>query len=301
MPDGWCPFAAASPTANFGYPKGTHGQNRAVIFVDHIMAGWKRTLDDPGWREPAGVGVHFGIGRDGSVSQYTGILDAHWGNGVAGAANPNDRRGIERYDRSNRHLAAIEREGNWQLGTNLRGEVFWWLRAPTGGSLLNQRSISIEHEGFPFDRDGLDATWPQAMIDASVRVKLWCLEELARLGRPMAIDDEMLVGHFQIDGVNRVNCPGPEWPRERILSGIAENQEVPPPANERRNDMPKLISPKGRPEVYQVNGGSLEHITDRATFDRLGFKLTDVEQVSGDDKLLDLPVTYKGGVPQSMR
>lgn len=64
--------------------------------------------------------------------------------------------------------------------------------------------------------------------------------------------------------------------------------------------MPKLIRPKGRPEVYQVNGGSLEHIPDRATFDRLGYRPSDVEQVEKEDRLLALPVTYKGGVPQGL-
>lgn len=293
MPDGWCPFAAALPTANFGYPKGARGQNRPVIFVDHIMAGWKRTLDDPGWREPAGVGVHFGIGRDGSVSQYTSVLDAHWGNGVAGAASANDRRGIERFDRSNSRLAALERQGDWVYTSS-----GWWLVRTENGrrvSVLNSASISIEHEGFPFDRDAFDATWPQAMIDASIRVKRWCLDELARLGRSFQReDDEMLVGHFQIDGVNRLHCPGPEWPRGRVLAGTTQSSQ-------RRNDMPKLISPRGRPEVYQVNGGSLEHIPDRATFDRLGYKSSDVEQVPGDDGLLDLPVTYRNGVPPGLR
>lgn len=200
---GWCPFAVRRPTANFGYPQGKRGQNRPLFFVDHIMAGWKRTLDDPGWREPAGVGVHFGIGRDGSISQYTSIFDAHWGNGVAGAAHAGDRRGVERYDRSNRHLAALEREGEWVLGTDLRGNVFWWLRAASGGSLLNQRSISIEHEGFPYDRPAanFDATWPRAMVEASLRVKRWCVEELTGAGLPVRVDGDVLVGHFQIDGV----------------------------------------------------------------------------------------------------
>lgn len=297
MPDGWCPFAVPRPTANFGYPRGTRGQNRPLFFVDHIMDGWKRTLDDPNWREPAGVGVHFGIGRDGSMSQYTSIFEAHWGNGVAGAAHADDRRAIERYDRSNRHLAALEQEGEWRLGMDLRGNVFWWLRAPNGGSLLNMRSISIEHEGFPFDRDGFDATWPPAMIEASVRVKRWCVGELRAAGMPLDVDADALAGHFQIDGVNRVNCPGPEWPRDRILAGITEATQQ---AQTREDDV-RLISPRGRPEVYQVNGGSLEHVPNRATFDRLGYKSSDVEEVSGDDTLLDLPVTYAGGVPPQLR
>jgi hypothetical protein len=80
--------------------------------------------------------------------------------------------------------------------------------------------------------------------------------------------------------------------REEFFASVLRRREV---------DMPKLIRPRGRPEVYQVNGGSLEHIPDRQTFDRLDYRLADVEQVEKDDSLLALPVTYKGGVPQELR
>ena len=230
MPDGWCPFAVRRDDVNtYGYPPGTHGQNRPLVFVDHIIDGWKRTLDRGDWRLNNSVGVHFGIGRDGSISQYASIFDAHWGNGLVGAASQADRRGIERYDRSNRHLAAIEEEGTWQAGSGN-----WWLSAPSGGSLLNQRSISTEHEGFPFDKSGFDATWPEEMIEATIRIKRWCLEELERKGLPMMADDDLLIGHFQIDGVNRVNCPGPEWPRGRILADVSDSKQE-------EQDMAKLI------------------------------------------------------------
>ena len=295
MSDGWCSFAARIPTANFGYPKGTRGQNRPVLFVDHIIAGWKRVLDDPGWREPAGVGVHFGIGRDGSISQYTSIFDASWGNGVAGGRSAADRTGIDRFDRGNRQLAVLEGQGKWDFTPS-----GWWLWRMEGGrqvSVLNTATISTEHEGFPFDQGNFDATWPDAMIEATVKVKRWCLGELQEAGMPMTVDRHLLAGHFQIDGVNRVNCPGPEWPRERILERVSELMD-PRKGDE---DMPKLISPKGRREVYQVNGGSLEHVPDRDTFDRLGYRQSDVEQVENDDKLLALPVTYKGGVPPELR
>lgn len=291
MPEGWCPFAEAIPTANFGYPKGTHEQNRPVLFVDHIIDGWKRVLDDPAWREPKGVGVHFGIGRDGSISQYTSIFDASWGNGVAGGANASDRRGIDRFDHANPHLKVLESRGEWEYTPS-----GWWLARLDSGrkvSVLNTATISTEHEGFPFDTDNFDATWPEAMVEATIKVKRWCLKELAAHGAPMAVDGHILVGHFQIDGVNRANCPGPEWPRDRILDRLKQGKGD--------LDMPKLISPNGRDEVYQVNGGSLEHIPDRATFDRLGYMPADVEPVEEDDELLALPVTYKGGVPKELR
>jgi N-acetyl-anhydromuramyl-L-alanine amidase AmpD len=206
MSDGICPFAVWRPTANFGYPQGAHGQNKPVVFVDHIMDGWKRTLDDAGWREPAGVGVHFGIGRDGSVSQYTSIVDASWGNGISGS--------IRGYDRGNPRLAHLETLGQWAT-VPYAGTTAYAL-VSQGRNVLNTHSISIEHEGFPGD------VWTAEMTDASIRVKRWCLDELARLGMPMDVGPDMLVGHYQIDPVNRARCPGPEWPREAILEALMD-------------------------------------------------------------------------------
>ena len=72
------------------------------------------------------------------------------------------------------------------------------------------------------------------MIEATIRIKRWCLKELERKGLPMTADDDLLIGHFQIDGVNRVNCPGPEWPRGRILKAVGDSKQE-------EQDMAKLI------------------------------------------------------------
>lgn len=202
--EGWCPFAVRRETANFGYPQGVRGQNRPFIIVSHIMDGYKRTLDDPAWRETNGVGVHFGIGRDGSISQYTNVFDASWGNGIVGS--------LERYDRSNRRLAALEQEGVW------RAVPGGFALVRDGVNVLNSRSISIEHEGFPGD------PWTPEMIEATVRVHAWCLREAMRsLGPP---SPDMLVGHYQIDAVNRSNCPSNAWPRSRIWEEMMSYVEL---------------------------------------------------------------------------
>ena len=208
MLGGWCPFAAAHSSGPFGYPAGTRGQKRPLFFVDHRMAGWKRTLDDDSWRASGGVGVHFGIGLDGSVAQYASIFDASWGNGVTGS--------VERYDRRNRHLAAIERLGTWRA-VDAGGVRVYALVDRAGVNIVNAHSISIEHE----DGGRAGVEWPAPMLAADVAVKAWCVEQLAAAGMPMTVDDDVLAGHSQIDPVNRPDCPGATWPRREILEWLS--------------------------------------------------------------------------------
>jgi N-acetyl-anhydromuramyl-L-alanine amidase AmpD len=170
------------------------------------MGGYKRTLDDDTWRHENWVGVHFGIGRDGSIDQYTNIFDASWGNGVSG-----DYR---LFDRSNTRLRTLEAYGQWLPVTYAGTRAY----ALISGSInvINSHCITIEHE----DENNQSQPWTDAQIESSVRVKEWCLQELASAGMPMEEGDEMLVGHFQIDPINRAHCPGPAWPRARILEDL---------------------------------------------------------------------------------
>ena len=213
MSRGWCPFArqhrglAAGP---FGYPAGAAGQNRPLLFIDHRMAGYKRTLDNDAWRHDNWVGVHAGIGRDGSLDQYTSIFDASWGNGVAGS--------VTRYDRSNSRLAALESLGGW-VPVTYAGTRAYALVA-RGVNVLNAHTISTEHED-----EGRDQPWTPAMLRVDIDWKEWCLEEVARADMAMERGTEMLAGHFQIDAVNRPDCPGDNWPRAEILRALMEEAD----------------------------------------------------------------------------
>lgn len=203
---GWCPFARQHRTSGgegpFGYPADTRGQNKPMILVDHIMDGYKSTLDSDAWRHQNGVSVHAGVGRDGSLDQYVNIFDAAYGNGTTGR--------VSTYDRTNPILASFEQMGQWKYFAS-EGE-YGLINGFT--NVINTHSISTEHEGFPQD------VWTPEMVATSMRWHKWCMDELAGAGVGIQYTPDVLIGHFQIDGVNRVNCPGPNWTKQLILKAI---------------------------------------------------------------------------------
>jgi hypothetical protein len=164
------------------------------------MDGYKRTMDEGDWMERAGVGVTAAVGRDGSLSQYASIFDAHWGNGIvnrprAGCAFIAEMRAL---------TAAVVALPS--------GEA--WLDA-RGVNVVNAHSIALEHEGFSGE------PFPEAMVAAAVRFLAWCNEELRREGHPpVPIDEGHVIGHADIDSVNRAGCPGPEWPKRRYIETL---------------------------------------------------------------------------------
>jgi N-acetylmuramoyl-L-alanine amidase/LysM domain len=268
MTTGICEFATWLPVGTFGYPGRTAGQNQPLFFVDHIMAGWKSTMDRPGWQDSAGISAHFGIGQDGSISQYVNIFDASYANGLTGTIGETSF-GKDKYDRSNRHLAAVENTpgATWRF-LRLNGIPYWNLIDPEAGlSLLNARSITIEHEGVK-----PEAPWTRAMVEADLVVKFWCLQELQRDGyAPIVIDDDAIVGHHQIDPVNRPNCPGNGRPKATILARLAAlasgqaHIETPEPPQL----PPVQPTPSPPSDVPAPNGGHLHTVAKGETLWRI--------------------------------
>ncbi len=226
MTRGIMPGAVWRPVQSFGYGKGTHNQNVPLLFVDHIMSGWKSTMDRPGWQEAAGISATFGVGDDGSISQYVNLFDASWANGVVGAAGPNDRRGIDRYNRSNPRLAVLERNGTWRY---IASDGVWTLvnnpgTISAGANAWNTATVTIEHENLT------GVPWSDAKMNASVAIKQWVNEELAREGYatiPYSI--EGIIGHGDIDAINRAQCPGTGRDLDKmlaLLNGGAGGEEM---------------------------------------------------------------------------
>jgi hypothetical protein len=207
---GICPFAVWRPTKNHDY--NGPNENHPLVFVDHIMGGWKSTMDGP-WLDASGISSHFGFGRDGSISQYVNIFDASYGNGIVGQSPRGDRRGIDLYDRSNPRLAQIEREAkaNWHTVELSTGPK--WTMSIGGANAWNIRSITSEHEGL----NG-GTPWTPEMVAADVAVKRWCNEELAREGYPtIPYDYNGIIGHNDIDHIDRAGCPGSGRPLALIV------------------------------------------------------------------------------------
>jgi len=75
------------------------------------------------------------------------------------------------------------------------------------GQNPNMVTWSIEHEGWPQD------IWTEAMYQADLKLKRWLWQRKSGL---------LLLGHCHIDSVTRSGCPGPNWPRDRLLRDLKE-------------------------------------------------------------------------------
>lgn len=220
MTKGICPFAVWRPTTNFGY--GGREENRPLLFVDHIMGGYKSTMDNTAWLNGSGISSHFGIGKDGSISQYVNIFEAAYGNGLVGQSPRGSRRGIDLYNRANPRLAHIEQEAgaNWRTVELSTGPK--WTLSIGGANAWNVRSISTEHEGL-----NQNDAWVPAMVDADIRVKRWCSQELVANGySAIPFLREGIIGHNDIDAIDRPYCPGPGRPLDTIIAALNQGTQL---------------------------------------------------------------------------
>jgi hypothetical protein len=157
-----------------------------VGFCDHTAAGYMRTLKDPDFWNRAGVSAHFAISKTGEIVQLVNIFDTAWTQGRLGP------------------------------------RVTWLPFDTMGRENPNGYLISTEHE----DETDLNMRWPEAMYEADLRVKRWCIEECWSRGMDvMRFGIDSLAGHFMFDGVDRPNCPGSGWPRERLFADLTRREQ----------------------------------------------------------------------------
>jgi N-acetyl-anhydromuramyl-L-alanine amidase AmpD len=169
---GWCPFATHRPISTENFDAGRNGQPITAV-VMHIAVGPLSAVF-PTFNDPSRLAsAHFCIGKDGTIEQYVSIDDTAYAVGL--------------------HYA----NGHWY---NTRGKLVnpsWkGIRPPTNP---NQYTISVEHEGQPED------LWTPQMYDSNTRLLQWIAAETDINYVPR----ETLIGHYEIDPVDRGNCPGP--------------------------------------------------------------------------------------------
>ena len=178
MPDSY-PGSTQRATPNYGYPPGSSGRGgeQIVAIVDHIAQGTKAGLDATFGNSNSQVSAHFGVMRDGTVHQYVREEDASWGAGL-----------LEKPD-----------------------ETLPWLppAGPARGQKVNQRAISIEHEGY--SGEPLTPEQFQATVDLHrYLVQKWGIQ----------VGMLHIVGHNSLNSVNRQGCPGPAFPWDDLLSAL---------------------------------------------------------------------------------
>jgi N-acetyl-anhydromuramyl-L-alanine amidase AmpD len=80
----------------------------------------------------------------------------------------------------------------------------------------NDRSIGIEHEGH-----AADATWPDALLDASAALVADICQR-----RSIPADRTHIVGHYEVPGATHTD-PGAHWPWERYMALVAAHLRSP--------------------------------------------------------------------------
>jgi len=219
----WMPGIERVETAAQGYS--AISGIKPIAIVDHVMQGYQPTMVQ--WakeRPPIHPGAHFTIDRKGWIIQHVSIDKAAW---HAGAVN----------------------------------QPTWKLMRYDGGRAINPNwyTVGIEHEGFSVPPGyGYDYVysnskpWPNVMIDASIEVHKWVC---AQTGIKPGVDT--IIGHNEIDGVNRKYDPGKLFPFNHIIDMVSGGG-VPPPVNKRLAYMEiafgraKPIRREGDSGVYEI-------------------------------------------------
>jgi hypothetical protein len=199
---GWCPFALPHPSPNFW--TGHYGNVLAVVM--HIAAGAYVPSRDWLCNPSSGVSAHFIISKQGEITQMVSIYNSARANGLAYSNN------------------------RWK---NARGKFV----APTWPDIIvgvnpNFYTISIEHEGFPDD-----LRTPQIQ-DADVRLLRWIASKLYLSYVP----GHSLIGHRDIDPVDKSFCPGPHVNYAQLAAAANADEPAYPPIS---LDSPLLGAPTG--------------------------------------------------------
>jgi N-acetyl-anhydromuramyl-L-alanine amidase AmpD len=172
-----------------------------VGIVNHVTAG----SDSRDWLQHAdnNSSVHFLIRMEGGaavVYQFMSIARGAWANGRY--SPPATTPGMPSWVKS-----LISRKIN-----------------------INHATISIEHEKpVPFNND-----MHPAMLDATIALQKWIREQVPTI----PADREHIIGHFQIDNLQRAFCPGGAggkgFPFTEIIAALQGTppQPEPPPANQ---------------------------------------------------------------------
>ena len=190
---GWLPGVEQVRTSAWGYPDIAEDGVYPAAVVSHVAQGYMTGLLGIAQQAAPGKSWHFSIGRDGTIVQHVSIWDPAWHAGDVNAPT-------------------------------------WRLHNATNP---NKRTVGIEHEGFSippgYSYDYLysqAAPWPEALIEASIRVHRWVFAQCVSWLVP---SEDTVITHSMLNTRTRAQDPGDLWlatVRPRIIAAL---QVAPPP------------------------------------------------------------------------
>ena len=171
----------------YNSPNHYNGRNgwKADIIVNHITVGSFTSAINTFMNKGCEVSSHFIISKTGEVAQMVDLQNGAWGNGTT---INNDKRD---YRKSASRLVR-ERKTN-----------------------ANYFTYSIEHE------NAGGGVLTEAQLKASIEVHKFIISEAKRLyGIDIPIDSDHIIGHCDVNPINKPNCPGANFPFSKILTAL---------------------------------------------------------------------------------
>lgn len=168
------------------------GRHKPRVIVSHISQGTMSSMGYHFNNPSSQASSHYGVGRDGAIHQYVPLKDRAWTQGLL-------KHEIQYA------TAPIVR----QLNTD-----------------PNNYSISIEHEGYA--GNGLDGSLTNDQFFASVWLHKFIQTQVQELhGVTIPFTPQFILGHFQIDPIEKPFCPGVNFPWARLYSLLYKADRMP--------------------------------------------------------------------------
>ena len=165
---------------------------KPLFICNHITVG-SLTSADSWFRSSGNSGSsgHFIVGKKGEIYQYVDIKENAWCNG---SSSSNKKR------------------------TTAPFIVDFWSK--NGYVNANWISVSIEHESA-----GEDLT--EAQYQATLWLHRYIIDQMKLIwGYDMPIDREHIIGHKEIDNVNKMMCPMASFPYDRLIADLKGVQQA---------------------------------------------------------------------------
>lgn len=172
-------------TVNFGYPGPGRNGEKVQAIITHIAEGTRAGVISWFQNPLSSSSSTYFICKDGAVLQFVKEADAPWTNGV------DYTRGYNAY-RSNLSIPWLKDCWDRRVSPNLK-------------------TLTIELEGYT------NTPLPEAQVKSWIALHQYLV---AKWGVP--VDPNNLTGHYQIDAVNRPNCPGNGVPWSSLFSGLQQ-------------------------------------------------------------------------------
>lgn len=201
-------------------------KTQPIAIVNHITAGSLKSVDS--WFTSASndnSSAHFCIGRNGEIHQYVPIEQRAWHAG-------------------------------------LTKEAVQFATAPIIKKHTmnpNAYTVGIEHEGY--EGHGIDGALTEEQFWASVWLHRYIRDYVInKYGRYIELTPNDVIGHFQVDPRRKPNCPGKNFPWQRLYKELAEAKKL------TLNELEHRIKVKMNPD------------DTLAVFDAIQFRINDLRE-----------------------